>query len=382
MKRWNYIKHSPKIFFKNRVSPVYLVFFITNMCNAKCRHCLLGNTVPVSKPRDELSIDEIEKIARSMDDLMFLLPTGGQPFLRKDIAEIVKIFYKETNVRNVGIPTNGTMTERTIQFVKEVLKSCPEIDLGIDVSIDGIEERHDDIRQVKGLFEKAVTTYKELRKLERIYPNFNVNIETTVSSYNDDHLLEMYDYFTRELGANTIFTLLTRGAPKEPASKFFNMKRYEEYAVKMEEGIKERTLTGYYNFPFCDVINAKRIVRHRLIAKTVKENKYQVPCMAGRLGAAIFANGDVLPCELHTDMVLGNLRDFKYDFKKIWFSKKADEARKWIWDKKCFCTYECFLTLNILFNKRMYPRILKEWLLIKRSKFRSNMKSDRELANV
>lgn len=372
MKHWNYIKHAPKIFFKNRVSPVYLVLFITNICNAKCRHCLLGNTVPETAKKEELSIDEIEKTARSMDDLMFLLPTGGQPFLRKDIAEIIKIFYKETNVRNVGIPTNGTMTEQTVNFVKDVISSCPEIDLGIDVSLDGIGEVHDDIRGVKGLFDKAVATYKELRKLEKIYPNFNVNIETTVSSYNDDHLQEMYDYFTHELGASTIFTLLTRGAPKEPATKFFDIKKYEEYAKNMEKGIKERTLTGYYNFPFCDVINAKRIVRHRIIAKTVKENKYQVPCMAGRLGAAIFANGDVLPCELHTDMVLGNLRDFDYDFKKIWFSEKADEARKRIWNSKCFCTYECFLTLNILFNKRMYPQMFKEWLSIKKSKLLNN----------
>jgi MoaA/NifB/PqqE/SkfB family radical SAM enzyme len=382
MKHWNYIKHVPKMFFKNRVSPVYLVFFITNICNAKCRHCLLGNTVPTSKPKEELSIDEIEKIAKSMDDLMFLLPTGGQPFLRKDLAEIVKIFYKETNVRNVGIPTNGTMTERTVQFVKDVLKSCPEIGLGIDVSLDGIGEIHDDIRGVRGLFEKAVTTYRELRKLEKEYTNFNVNIETTVSSYNDSHLNEMYDYFIRELGANTVFTLLTRGAPKEPASKFFDITRYEEYAEKMEEGIKKRNLTGYYNFPFCDVINAKRIVRHRIIAKTVKENRYQVPCTAGRLGAAIFANGDVLPCELHTDMILGNLRDYDYNFKKIWFSERADKARKSIRDDKCYCTYECFLTLNILFNKRMYPHIVKEWLSIKKSKMQCYFNKNNKKVHV
>lgn len=382
MKLWNYIKHSPKIFFKDRVSPIYLVFFVTNICNARCKHCLLGNTVPVTKAKNELSIDEIEKIARSMDDLMFLLPTGGQPFLRKDLAEIVKIFYKETNVRNVGIPTNGTDTERTVEFVKDVLSSCPEIDLGIDVSIDGIGDDHDNIRGVKGLFEKAITTYKELRKLEKIYPNFNVNIETTVSSYNDSKLMELYDYFTRELGVNTIFTLLTRGAPKEPSSKYFNIARYEEYAKKMEEGIKSRILTGYYNFPFCDVINAKRIVRHRLIANTVRENRYQIPCMAGRLGGAIFANGDVLPCELLTDKVLGNLRDFDYNFKKIWFSEKADEARKWIRDTRCFCTYECFHTLNILFNKRMYHKIFMEWLSIKKNKILVSLIKNREVMNV
>ena len=75
----------------------------------------------------------------------------------------------------------------------------------------------------------------------------------------------------------------------------------------------------------------------------------------------MFANGDILPCELLIDRKLGNVRDVNYDFKKIWYSQKADETRKFIRDTKCFCTYECFLTVNILFNPRMMPKILKEW---------------------
>jgi hypothetical protein len=75
----------------------------------------------------------------------------------------------------------------------------------------------------------------------------------------------------------------------------------------------------------------------------------------------MFANGDIYPCELLIDRKLGNVRDSGYDFKKIWYGKKADEARRFIRDTKCFCTYECFLTVNILFNPRMMPRILKEW---------------------
>ena len=76
-------------------------------------------------------------------------------------------------------------------------------------------------------------------------------------------------------------------------------------------------------------------------------------------------NGDTYPCELLTDRRLGNVRDVGYDFKKIWFSKEADEARAFIRDSKCFCTYECFLTVNILFNPRMLLSVFKEWAILK-----------------
>src|SRR5207247_2224206 len=98
-------------------------------------------------------------------------------------------------------------------------------------------------------------------------------------------------------------------------------------------------------------------------------NKYQTPCYAGNLGACLFANGDTYPCELLTDRKLGNVRDVDYDFKKIWFSPEADAARSFIRDSKCFCTYECFLTINILFNPRMLLSVFKEWTILKARRY-------------
>jgi hypothetical protein len=189
-----------------------------------------------------------------------------------------------------------------------------------------------------------------------------------VSSHNDKHLMENYAWFRRELEVDNVFTLLTRGSPKESIAKFFDVKLYEEYADLIEQDMKSGSLSGYDTFPFADFINAKRIVRHRLIAEIAKTNTYQIPCYAGSLGACMFANGDILPCELLIDRKLGNVRDVNYDFKKIWYSQKADETRKFIADTKCFCTYECFLTVNILFNPRMMPKILKEWGSLKMRK--------------
>lgn len=363
----NYLKYGKRILCKRRTSPIYFVFFVTVNCNAQCKHCLLGQREIMT---NELTIDEIEKVSASMDNMLFFTPTGGEPFLRKDLAEIVKIFHRNNAALNVGIPTNGSLTDRVVARVKDMLESCPDVDLHIDVSIDAVGEEHDEIRGFKGLFDRAITTYKELRKMEKHYEKLSACVEITVSAYNQDKLSELYDYLTNKVGVNTVFTLLTRGEPRNAAAKDFDISKYEQFHCLLEQDNKARRLSGYYKMPFSDILNAKRIVRPRLIAKTVRENKYQIPCYAGSLGGAMFSQGQVLPCELLVDKVMGNVRDYDYDFKKIWFSKEADEIRKWIRKNKCFCTYECFLTINILFNPLMLPQVLKEWGALKLCKLR------------
>jgi len=224
---------------------------------------------------------------------------------------------------------------------------------------------HDEIRVFPGLFQRSIETYKALREIEKHHKNFSVQVETTVSKHNEDVLLENYEWFRKNLDVDTVFTLLTRGSPKEPLAKFFDVEKYQAYADHMEKEYKSGSLSGYDHFPFADFINAKRIVRHNLIAKIVRENEYQIPCYAGNLGGAMFANGDIYPCELLIDRKLGNVREAGYDFQKVWFSPEAANARKFIRETKCFCTYECFLTINILFNPRMMPAVLKEWSSLK-----------------
>jgi radical SAM protein with 4Fe4S-binding SPASM domain len=227
---------------------------------------------------------------------------------------------------------------------------------------------HDEIRVFPGLFKRSIETYKALRDVEKHYKNFSVQVETTVSKHNEDVLLENYEWFRKNLDVDTVFTLLTRGSPKEPLAKFFDVEKYQAYADHMEKEYKSGSLSGYDHFPFADFINAKRIVRHNMIARIARDNEYQIPCYAGNLGGALFANGDVYPCELLIDRKLGNVREAGYDFKKIWFSREAEQARKFIRESKCFCTYECFLTINILFNPMMMPAVLKEWSSLKMRK--------------
>src|SRR4029434_9439034 len=107
-------------------------------------------------------------------------------------------------LRNVAIPTNGSSFARTLKIVEDVLKSCPDLDFGIDVSLDGVGALHDEIRVFPGLFERSIATYRELKKLAKHYPKLNANVETTVSSHNDKHLLENYAYFRKELQVENV----------------------------------------------------------------------------------------------------------------------------------------------------------------------------------
>lgn len=382
MSGWNYLKYGKRVLWKAGASPLYFVLFVTKNCNARCGHCLLGNHI---RHTGELTFDELAKVSASMDDMLFFTPTGGEPWLRSDLPEIVKVFHKNNHVLNCGIPSNGSLTAREVEGAREILDSCPDLDLHIDISIDGIEDQHDKFRGYPGLFDRAITTYKALRELERHYHNFSVNIQIAVSGYNDEMLLDIYNYLQQKVGVSTVFTLLIRGAPKDPGATWsapidpaaanFKIENYENFHVVLERDNLTRKLPGYSRMPFSDFINAKRIIRPKLIAKMVKERKALMPCYAGSLGGAMFSNGDVLACELLEDRVLGNVRDYDYDFKKIWFSQKGDETRKWIKDTQCFCTYECFLTINILFNPMMYPLILREWAGLKWAKLKHRLQS-------
>ena len=360
----SYLKHGKRFLIKKGTSPIYVVFFITENCTAKCVHCLLGER---EKTTDELTLDEIEKISGNMDNILFLLLTGGEPFLRDDLPEIVKIFYKNNSICNLGIPSNGSLTSKIVEYTEKILKDCKKLDFAVDISIDAVGKEHDRLRSAEGLFEKAVWTFKELSKLEEKYDNFTLNVALTASSYNQDKLLDTYRYLKEDLGAKSITYLLTRGSPRDPGARKVDINNYIRLAELIEKDTETRSLYGYDNYFGADFINAMKILRQRVISRIVKENKGVLPCYAGFLSCVIMSNGDVYPCEL-LSRKMGNLRRANYNFRKIWESEESNDIRKYIKETRCFCTYECFLTNSILFTPSMFPDLLKEWFKIKKSK--------------
>jgi MoaA/NifB/PqqE/SkfB family radical SAM enzyme len=351
------------LFWKHSRPPFYLIHFITERCTANCRHCFIDRNAPV-RPGAELSVSEIESIAQKLKHLTFVFITGGEPFLREDISDIAIAYYKYAKVQKIQCPTNGSFPDRAVAFAERVSRACPDLHLSITVSFDAVGERHDESRRYPGLFEQASETFKRLKIVEKSLPNFNANCTTTVSSFNQDHLDELYKYVREDLNCMNYFNTLVRGKPREPDASRVDIQKFERFNDLLEKGLRNEKMRGYQRFPFAEFVNAKNLLSRRLIARVAIEKRYFIPCYAGQIAGVLYSHGEVYPCEL-LDEPYGNLREWDYDLPRLWRSARANEVRRKIRKTRCFCTHECFTTLNILFNPMFAPRLVLEAMKLK-----------------
>src|SRR5574341_1427181 len=169
--------------------PLNLTVSITYHCNSRCKTCNVWK-----KKTSEFSPDEFDRAFESIGKSPYWLTvSGGEPFLRQDIVEICCSAYNHFEPGIINIPTNGILYNKIPGKVEEIIENCKETQIIVNLSIDGIGEKHDHIRNVKDNFEMALKTYEALRALE--YPNFNLGIHTVISKYNVNEIPGIYDYF-------------------------------------------------------------------------------------------------------------------------------------------------------------------------------------------
>ena len=103
------------------------------------------------KPNDDLTLEEWDKVFANLGTAPFYMTfTGGEPFLRADLDDLVISAYQHCQPEVITIPTNGMLTERVVEKVDRMCRECPTSSIGINLSLDGIGDEHDDIRGVEG----------------------------------------------------------------------------------------------------------------------------------------------------------------------------------------------------------------------------------------
>tara|TARA_Y100000034_G_scaffold134260_1_gene202176 strand:+ start:2117 stop:3019 length:903 start_codon:yes stop_codon:yes gene_type:complete len=295
-----------------------------------------------------------------MDPLLLLILTGGEPYLRNDLDKIVRIFYENTKVPIISIPSNGFFTEKIIEKIRNMMEACPNLVLNQLISLDGLREEHDKIRGVEGSFDKAIKTLGELKKLQKEYGRINIGTITTFTSQNQHNFKEIIKGTYDIAKPDNISLALVRGDPKEKVNVNLDMKLYREGVEYRDSLFYSKQMPGHIKFKGNKLATAARIMLNEKVQETHETNKYQMPCYAGNLSGVMYSEGNVHPCEILDDAhKIGNIRDFNLDFKKLWLSQKAKQEIKFIRGTNCFCTHECFHTVNILFNPKFYPRLLK-----------------------
>lgn len=330
-------------FNRKKFNPMTLTFSVTAACQSRCKTCQIGKMFcqdPTRRERD-LKLDEIEKIFRSMHPVYFFNISGGEPFMRDDLPEIVELACKYLKPKVVHSPTNAILSEKIIRETERIIQIVrsydPTISVTIKPSIDGVGEKHDEIRGVKGNFERLLKTIDGLKELENKYDNFHLELGTVISNFNINDLDEIED-FVHSLGVESY-----RNEVAECRTEFFNLndpitppadvyqRLIADFSRKVEENIgKKKRLAR--------TTEAMRVVYYQLAGRILEEKRQVIPCYAGVSNVHINFDGGVWPCcVLGYAQELGNLRDYGYDFQKLWHSDKAYEVRKYIRDKNCAC---------------------------------------------
>lgn len=350
-------RHLGSIILKNR--PIQLTLFLTKKCNARCNFCFYLFSDHSSQSADELSLAEIKKISANFGNLLWLAFSGGEIFLRKDLAEIASVFYQKNNPAIILLPTNGLLPETIYATTESILRRCPNSTVVVKISLDGKEETHDSMRGVQGAHQKALQTYNRLTALLDRYDNFELGVNTVFCAENQAGMLEHMQSVNSLTSCKTHTVSLIRGDVGEPKQKEITHEKYHETIIAMEENLK-KAATGRYRFGGSRLKAAQDILQRRFIYQTVLNKKQVIPCFAGRLTLVITENGDVFPCESFTAK-LGNLREENFDLQHILRGPACKRTLASIKRQECYCHHECYMMMNILFNPRQYPTLFKEY---------------------
>ena len=181
------LKHL-QTYFNNQ--PGYLIFYVTNRCNFRCKFCYYSE-IQKGRKLDELKIDEIERISKNCKNIIQISMAGGEPFLRNDFNEITKIFVKSSNVKYINIPTNGSLTSRMVKYLEEILPECSQTSFRLTFSIDGIESDHDENRSMKGSFQRIIKSYNAIKHLREKYKNLSIDSNTVFTTKTENNIIKL-----------------------------------------------------------------------------------------------------------------------------------------------------------------------------------------------
>lgn len=318
-----------------------LTVSITQKCNSKCKTCNIWKDPRNDQPSKELTLDEYDKIFKSIGrSVIWYTLSGGEPFLRKDIVEIARSIIKHSAPKVLIIPTNGLLGNRIVRETERILSILPsDATLIVNVSLDGIGERHDEIRGIPGNFPRFLETFNALKELKKTYPHsFELGVHSVVSRFNVENILELFDYVKNHLVPDSYICEIAENREEllnvtDTITPSIDL--YEKTIRPLQHEIRESLL---HNKGITGLIQAFRLKYYDYVITEMREKRRIIPCHAGRVSAQISPWGDVWPCcILAYKADMGNIRDFDLDLYKLWYSEKATRVRNQVFKGDCYC---------------------------------------------
>lgn len=332
-----------------RVLPINVTISVTFKCPSRCLTCNV-----TSRKANELTVDEYRRIFRSLGhDPFWVTISGGEPFLRPDLPEIVDAICTESAPQVINIPTSGTTHKHIFAFLPRMLERTRGSQFTVNFSLDEIGHRHDEIRRTPRNWERTLESIRFAQSLKPHFPHLVVGIHTVISRFNVDRFREIHDEL-QTLGPDSYITeiaeeraeLLTLGTGIAPPPE-----KYADAVDYLIARAKERPRKG-----FARVIDAFRLEYYELVKRILAERRQVIPCYAGLTSCHVAADGDLWGCCVRAEPV-GNLRDVDYDVGRLWQGEAARRFRRSVKAGECSCPLANASYTNILLSPASLLRV-------------------------
>ena len=334
-----------------------VILFVTSRCNAFCQTCFYH--AELNQPGD-LTFAQIEKVSRTMPSITDLWLSGGEPTLRRDLANVIDLFVANNGVNRVIIPTNGLIKSRVYEIVDRALGNNPQIDLYLNIAVDGYGATHDRIRGVPANWEKALDCIESLYPLKSKYTDrFRLNVNTVVCAENHTEIEMLSEFMWENYHLDGQYFNIVRGetlagdqikqVPSEVLPKMYAhvsrlTKRYGDRMFAADDTSKRFVK----NVAYTGAIITHYRTQH---ANFQQPTAWPFPCTAGETAVVIDYNGDVRACELREKFA--TLADFDYDFGVLWAANERQaELAQIDGGKACWCTHVCFIHDSMRHSRR------------------------------
>lgn len=320
--------------FDQSLMPTDVSIITTYRCQMRCKMCDIWEH-PTRKS-DEITAKELEVLPK----FKFANITGGEPFVRLDLEDIIEVMY--TKADRIVISTSGWHTKKIIKLAERFP------DIGIRVSIEGLPIMNDELRGREGGFDKGLRTLLSLKEMGIK----DIGFGQTVSNKNSHDLVPLYE--------------LSKSLDMEFATASF----HNSYYFHRDDNVvtnKDEVISN-----FTDLI--ERLMKENKpkswfraffnlgLINYIREQPRMLPCEAGTANFFIEPYGDVYPCngleERYWKESMGNIRDCK-SFEELWFSEQAEKVRSLVRT----CPKNCWMVGTAAPVMKKYIKYPLKWVV-------------------
>jgi Fe-coproporphyrin III synthase len=349
----NYFQYARSIFRPKQLESLFL--FVTSTCNSLCRTCFYWDELNQGK---DLTFAQLERLSQTAPSFHKLWVSGGEPFLRKDLCEVIELFYDNNGMRHVNLPTNGLLPKRVADVVSTLLERCPDLVIDLNFSLDGLANTHDAIRGVPNNFEKTLST---IHQMEELWPNerrVRRNVVSCITAENYKELVDLGRKMMADTASDGHYFEIVRGNPMDPSLKKIPQEEleslhsrlmafHESYAEKLYAHLKQPARAfakSYYlgNIKLHFDIHQRNHYTNR---------DWPMACTAGQTTIVIDHDGHFRSCELRPK--LARLQDFDFDLSAALNSEAMKKEVAAIPEAKCWCTHSCFIHSSTKFSPKV-----------------------------